>query len=274
VTAAVVSVATDDLPADLVPTTTTTDPEVIVDGPAAGGDDIEGELVLLEPSRYESPDVTGPGLVRDRVDLEAILGRYGLDEPSRALLDRVETGEEVLVPFRVGGSCTLPTEVSVVRQGDGLWPVEFEDPDADDLVCDEVVQGLALIAVAATDVEGVTAVADAPADGPTGVGADPLVFSVEIGAESLAAPLDEVDLSDIPGAPDLDLAAPEDGAVRLAFVVDACAADTAELVADHGAGTVRAEAQQAGDRVDCDALSPHLVIADLAPDRTDLTPTA
>lgn len=272
VTVAVVAVDTEDLPADIETVPPTTDPDVEVDGPAAGGDDVLGDVVLLEATRYESSDVPGPGLARDRVDLEAVLGRYGLDEPSRGLLAHVETGGEVLVPFRVGGSCSLPLEVSVVRTEDGLWPIERYDPEDEDIVCDAVVQGLALIAVDADDVEGVTSVDDAPADGPTGAGVVQVVEPLDIGADPLAAVYDEGEVAALPGAPDLDLPPAEGDAVRLAFVVEACSPDTAELVADHDAGTVRAEAQQSGDRVDCDALAPHLVIADLAPGHTDLQP--
>ncbi|HEX7134287.1 MAG TPA: hypothetical protein VF228_17055 [Iamia sp.] len=147
VTSALVAVPTDALP----------------DGYGESAGEVPGEVVLLEPSRHESSDATGPGLVRDRVDLEAVLGRYGLDEPDEALLSRVETGDEVLVAGRVGGACELPIDVTVRRTGADLELVEEYDPDAPEVVCDEAVQGLVLIAVAATDVEGVETVGGDPA---------------------------------------------------------------------------------------------------------------
>jgi hypothetical protein len=278
VTAALVSVATDALPdGGPAPTpTTTTDPDVEVDGPGAGSG-LLGEVLLIEPTGYEPADTLRPGLVRDPVDLEALFGRYDLGEPDPALRARVETGEDVLVAGVVGDQCTAPTDAYVSRIGDevelaaGYGPEQLDD----DTVCDALAQALVVVAVASDDVEGVRTVNGDPADGPTGVGVVHLVDPVDVGAEPLAAPLDDVDLATVPGAPaTLDLPPVTDGAVRLVFVVEACQPDTAELVADLGAGEVRAEAQQTGARVDCDALGPHLVVADLAADHADLEPVA
>jgi hypothetical protein len=150
----------------------------------------------------------------------------------------------------------------------------YDYPPADpDLACDEAVSALVVVAVDPADVEGVETVDGAPADGPTGVGVVRAVEPLDVGAEPLARPFDgRLDPSAHPGLDPLDLPAVEDGAVRLVFVVEACQPDTAELVADLDAGTVRAEAQQSGARVDCDAFSPYLVVADLAADHADLDP--
>jgi len=210
--------------------------------------------------------------VRDRVDLDALLGRYGAGEPDPALLARIESGAEVLVAGAVSGGCELPSDATVVRTGTDL-ELELDDPAADpDLVCDEAVSALVVVAVDPADVEGVETVAGDPADGPTGVGVVQAVESVDIGAEALAARLADTDLAGIPGAPALDLPPVEADAERLVFVVEACQPDTAELIADLDAGTVRAEAQQSGARYDCDALSTHLVVADLSADHADLDP--
>jgi hypothetical protein len=274
VTSALVAVATDDLPEgfDDEPTDTTevTEPTV---APPPDADEVPSEVVLVEGTRHESDEVAGPGLVRDRVDLEALYGRYGLGEPDPALLGRVEAGRSVLVAGPVSGGCQLPEGGRLVRTGaDGLeWAFDVppEDPD---LVCDEAVSALVVVAVDPADVEGVETIDGDPADGPTGVGVVQVVDPVDGEAEPLAARLADVDLAAIPHERDIDLAAPVDGAVRLVFVIEACQPDTAELVADLDAGTVRAEAQQSGPRVDCDALGPHLVIADLAADHADLDP--
>ncbi len=241
VTAAVVSVRTADLPAGL-PTEPTVDP-----GPSGA---LPGELALLEEIPYQEDDAPGPGLVRDRVDLEAVLARYGLEEPDRALLGRVETGDEVLVAGVVGGGCALPDDVRVGRVGGDLSLVEEDDPEGPDLDCDAVVHGLALVAIAAEDVGDAATVQGDPVDGPTGVGVIASVEPVEVGTDPSAE-------------------RGEDG--RLTFVVEACAPDTAELVADLAAGTVRAEAQQEGF-VACDAYSPYEVVADLLPAYADLEP--
>jgi len=260
VTTALVSVATDALPDGF-------DDE----GPTGpGGDEVPGEVVQIDPARPEADDVAGPGLVRDRVDYEALLGRYGLGEPDPAVLARLESGADVLVAGAVSGGCELPSDATVVRTDTDLELVLDYPPVDPDLVCDEAVSALVVVAVSSADVEGIETVADDPADGSTGVGVVQAVESVDIDAEPLAGRLADTDLAAIPAAPDLDLPA-ADGE-RLVFVVEACQPDTAELVADLEAGTVRAVAQQSGDRVDCDALSPHLVIADLAADHADLDP--
>lgn len=274
VTSALVAVATDDLPEgfDVEPTGPTGVTEPTVPTPP-GADEVPSEVVLVEGARHEADEVAGPGLVRDRVDLEALYGRYGLGEPDPALLARVESGQSVLVAGAVSGGCELPEGGRLVRAGaDGLeWAFDLppEDPD---LFCDEAVSALVVVAVDPADVEGIETIDGDPLDGPTGVGVVQTVQPVDVDAEPLAARLADVGLSAVPGAPDLDLVGPADGAVRLVFVVEACQPDTAELVADLDAGTVRAEAQQSGDRVECDALSPHLVIADLAADHADLDP--
>lgn len=253
--------------------TSTTDPDVEVDGPEAGAG-LLGEVVLIEPTGYEPADTARPGLVRDDVDLEALFGRYDLGRPDPELAARIEIGEEVLVAGVVGDRCTAPTDAYVTLVGDALELTAGYGPDQlEDEVCDAQAQALVVVAVAADDVAGAATVNGDPADGPTGVGTVPVVEPLGVDAEPLAAALDEVDLASIPGAPaELDLPPVAPDAVRLAFVVLACEPDTAELVADLGGGTVRAEAQQTGDRVECEALSPHLVIADLGADHADLEP--
>ena len=274
VTSALVAVATDDLPEGFgdEPTGTTGVTEPTVPDPPAA-DEVPSEVVLVEGARHESDEMAGPGLVRDGVDLEALYGRYGLGEPDPALLGRVESGQSVLVPGAVSGGCQLPEGGRLVRTGADALEWAFDLPPEDpDLLCDEAVSALVVVAVDPADVEGVETIDGDPLDGPTGVGVVQVVEPVAVDAVPLAARLADTDLSAIPSGPDVDLAAPADGAVRLVFVVEACRPDTAELVADLAAGTVRAAAQQTGDRVDCDALSPHLVIADLAPAHADLDP--
>lgn len=276
ITSALVSVATDDLPqdGDDPSPTTTTDPDIEIDGPEVGADNILGDVVVIEPTDYEPAGTVGPGLARDRVDVEALYGRYDLGEPDAALLARVESGEDVLVAGVLGEECTPPTGAYVTVFGDELELSAAHDADQieDDRVCDALAQAVVVVAVGSDEVEGVATVNGDPADGPTGVGAVLAVEAVDIGAEPLAAPFDEVDPATLPGAPDLDLPAVEGDAVRLVFVVEACQPDTAELIADLGAGTVRVEAQQSGASVDCDAFSPYLVVADLAAAHADLEP--
>jgi hypothetical protein len=277
VTSAVVAVATADLPDGFDepegPVTTTSEPDVEVDGPAAGGDDVPGEVVLVEPIAPEPTDGAGPGLVRDRVDLEALFGRYGLGEPDQELGNRLESGQSVLVAGAVTGGCEVPAGASVVRTEVGGLEWVYDVAEADpERVCDEAVSALVVVAVDPADVEGVETVDGDPADGPVGVGVVQAVEPVAVGAEPLAGRLADTDLAALPMGPDLDLPATDGDAVRLVFVVEACQPDSAELIADLSAGTVRAEAQQSGDRVDCDAESPYLVIADLRADHADLEP--
>lgn len=277
VTSAIVSVATDALPAAVldgpVASTPTTDPDVEVDGPEAGSD-LAADVLLIEPTGYEPADTPRPGLIRDEVDLAALFGRYDLGQPGDELLDAVATGEQVLVAGVVGNQCTPPTNAHLSRVGDALELAAGYGPDDSGVDCDALAQALVVVAVAAEDVEGATSVNGDPADGPAGVGVTHLVAPLDVGAEPLAATIDDVDLASIPGAPPtLDLPPVEGGAVRLVFVVEACEPGTAELVADLAAGTVRAEAQQTGPRVECEALSPHLVVADLAEPHDDLEPT-
>ncbi len=278
VTAAVVVVDTDDLPAVVAAaatTTTTTVPDDFIhDGPAAGGDELDGEAVVVAPSPREWPDDVGPGLVRDAVDLEALLGRFDAGEPDPDLVARLEGegGDEVLVPVVAAGPCGLPVGGTVVRTAVGV-DVVIDFPDTGpDVECGARVSGLVVIAVAAADVAGVEEVAGDPADGPSGVGVVHAVEPLDVDADLLAGTLAEVDIATIPGAPDLDLPPVAARAVRLAFVVDACQPDTAELIADHDAGTVRVVAQQSGARVECEAPSPYLVVADLGFDHADLEP--
>jgi hypothetical protein len=179
VTTALVTVATDDLPGgfgDDEPTDPT-DPTGPTEpgSPAPPGDDeVPGEVVLIEAARHESDETPGPGLVRDRVDLEALLARYDAGEPDRTLLARLESGAEVLVAGAVTGGCELPSDATVVRTGTDL-ELELDYPATDpDLVCDEAVSALVVVAVNPADVEAVETVAGAPADGPTGVGVVPV----------------------------------------------------------------------------------------------------
>ena len=279
VTSALVAVDTDALPEGFggepsgpTGTTEVTEPTV---SPPPDADEVPSEVVLVEGTRHESDEVAGPGLVRDRVDLEALYGRYGLGEPDPALLGRVESGQSVLVAGAVSGGCQLPEGGRLLRTGaDGLeWAFAYppEDPD---LFCDEAVgAALVVVAVDPADVEGVETIDGDPLDGPAGVGVVQVVEPLGPDAEPLAQPLEVLEPPYLPeSGRSFDLAAPADGAVRLMFVVEACRPDTAELVADLDAGTVRAEAQQSGPAVDCDAFTPHLVIADLSADHADLDP--
>lgn len=274
VTAALVAVPTAELPAayrepGAAPATTG-------DG---GGGEVAGDVLLVTPTGYEAPAVADPGLVRDAVDVDALVGRYGVEEEAPALRSRVERGGEVLVAGVVGEACEPPVGGRVVRDGNGIELVpDHGDPGpGPDAACDAIAQALVVVAVAATDVEGVATVGTAPADGPVGVGPVHVVQAVDVGAEPLAVvAADEggVDavLAGIAGAPPLDLPPVEDDAVRLVFVVDGCQPGTGELVADLGAGTVRAEVQQVGRPVECEALTPHVVVADLAGGHADLQP--
>ena len=273
VTSALVAVDADALPEgfDAEPTgpTGVTEPTV----PRPDADEVPSEVVLVEGTRHEADDVAGPGLVRDRVDLEALYGRFGLGETDPALRARVESGQSVLVAGTVSGGCQLPEGGRLVRAGAAGLEWAFDLPPEDpDLFCDEAVSALVVVAVDPADLEGVETLDGDPLDGPTGVGLVQTVQPLDVDAEPLATRLADTDLSAIPSVPDVDLPAPAAGAVRLVFVVEACQPDTAELVADLAAGTVRAEAQQSGAAVDCDAFTPRLVIADLAPDHADLEP--
>ncbi|HMJ75269.1 MAG TPA: hypothetical protein VK507_04820 [Iamia sp.] len=275
VTAALVSVATDALPdgfgddpTDPTGPTEPTSPE------PPGDDEVPGEVVQIDPARHEADDGAGPGLVRDQVDYEALLGRYGLGEPDPAVLARLESGADVLVADAVSGGCELPTDATVIRTDTDL-ALELDHPPVDpDLACDEAVSALVVVAVSSAAVEGIETVDGDPADGPTGVGVVHAIEPLDIDAERSAERFDgSLDPTVYPGLPDLDLGPVAEDGQRLVFVVEACQPATAELIADLGSGTVRAETQQTGgDIVDCDALSPFLVVADLAADHADLDP--
>jgi hypothetical protein len=272
VTSALVSVATDDLPDgfDDEGPTEITEPTV----PAPPDDDeVPGEVVLIDSARPEGDDVAGPGLVRDRIGYEALLGRYGSGEPDPAVLARLDSGADVLIADAVSGGCELPSDATVVRTDTDLALVLGYPPTDPDLACDEAVSALVVVAVSSAAVEGIETVGGDPADGPTGVGVVQAIEPLDRRAEPSAERFEGFpDLTLYPGLPDLDLGPIDAGAVRLVFVVEACQPDTAELVADLGSGTVRAEPQQSGPAVDCDALSPFLVIADMPAGHADLDP--
>jgi hypothetical protein len=106
---------------------------------------------------------------------------------------------------------------------------------------------VAVVAVARTEVPEDVTVDGEPASAPVGPGT---VHAVE----RLGGDVEDLGLPPVP-----------ERSQRLAFVVEGCEAATAELVVTAG-GEVTAVLRQADEvngRVECEALEPYLVVADL-----------
>lgn len=268
----VVAACGDDAP----PTAVDTAPP-----PGSEGEVVPGEVELLAEGSDGDPEGAGPGLIVDAVDLRAFAGRFlggqdGASETVDELVTELDGGDgdgRLFVGGVVSSGCFAPDGVELRRDGRDLRLVPTgleEDPD---VVCARAITTVAVVAVARTEVPEDVTVDGEPASAPVGPGTvhaverlggdvEPSILEVDSDRdlERLLAGLD-VALS----VEDLGLPPVPERSQRLAFVVEGCEAATAELVVTAG-GEVTAVLRQADEvngRVECEALEPYLVVADL-----------
>lgn len=237
--------------------------------PAGDPSDIPVTTVLVQTgARDTARNTPGPGIARDRADLLALYGRFDAGEPTQDLLDRIDRGGEVVIGDAVGDQCEPPVGARLVVDGDDVSLEAIGPETPDDIACDALSQAFVVVIAPVDAVPAGTPVDD----DPTGVG---VVLAVEPVAadtapDAFALGREDDDRLRAMGAPDLDAEPLAEGARRLAFVVPGCASAAAELVADVEAGTVHAVLQQAEvPGVECDSLTPYLVVADLDPALAD-----
>jgi hypothetical protein len=262
------------------PTTTAPDDGGPTTLPPDEGEVVPSEVVVLAEGADADPEGAGPGLLVDGTDLRAFAGRFLVpgsedDEEVRDLADEVDDdgpGEVAWVGDVVGTGCFTPGGVGLRRVDDDvrLVPVDLPE-DEGEVECTRAVITVALVAVDRELLPDDPTLAGEPADAPVGPGEVVGFAPLEPGARTDAVEVTTLAqlvtfLEDLDGAPtDLDLDEVEPDSRRFAFVVEGCAAATAELVLDAESivAVPKQEGEERGEQVECESLEPYLVVADV-----------
>lgn len=245
------------------------------------GEVVASEVVVLDEGDDADPDGRGPGLIVDGAGLRAFAGRFFAagDEEAAATLaevaDDLPGGDgQVFVGGVVAMGCSVPDDVELRRTGDDLRlePVR-EAPEPEPIECVRAITTVAVVAVDRATLPDEPTVDGEPASAPVGPGE--VVAFERLGGEAARTAtevrsLDELEalLADLDGAPAVEglaLTEVDPEQRRFLFVLGGCQAVTAELViADDQITAVARQDGDPGEQVECEALEPYLVVADVA----------
>lgn len=256
----------------------TSDP-MSTDAGGGGGEVVESEVVVLAEGADVDPEGRGPGLIVDGVGLQAFAGRFfSANEAAAATVEQVDDASGldglVLVGGVVAVGCSVLDDVELRQVGDDLRlePVRAA-PESEPVECVRPITTVAVVSIDRSRLPDEPTIAGEAASSPVGPGE--VVAFASLGQE--AAPmgtevrsLDELEalLVGIDGAPaveELALAEADPAVRRFAFVAGGCQAVTAEVViAGDEIAAAASQRVAPGQQVECEALSPYLVVADVS----------
>lgn len=262
-----------------VPTASVTSAPTSTEGGVGEGEVVEAEVVVMAEGADIDPDGRGPGLIVDGVGLRAFAGRFFAgDEVAVATLEEVADSSDLDGRVFVGGvvavGCSVPDAVELRQTGDDLRlePVRSA-PESEPVECVRPITTVAVVAVDRAVLPDEPTIAGEAASSPAGPGE--VVAFERIGGEwsrsaTEVRSLDELEallvgIEAAPAVEELALAEADPAVRRFAFVVGGCQAVTAELViAGDEISAVARQGLAPGQQVECEALEPYLVVADVA----------